>query len=136
MSRIHLAVALVVVLAFAVSSSHADVTVRLEVKDSGQKAGDAAVPVMSVETVAGSKGNFAATTKLGKQTIELKGSLKKSDDGKYLVKVTFSDRAEGSTQMVSTNIIVPLSKPQEIGGLAGAGAERKVVLILEGEPGL
>jgi len=122
------------ILACFATLSRADVVVRVEVKvkDPNQKAD--ANPALSVETLAGTTGQFSSKTTVGKQTIELKGDLKRGDDGQYRVRVSFSDLAEGSVQQVTTNIILPPNKPREIGGLVGADGQRSVVLALDDKP--
>jgi opacity protein-like surface antigen len=120
------------VLTLAASAACADVVVRVEVKEVSPKADP--VTTLSVETLAGAGGQFSATTTVSKQTVTLKGGLKKSDDGPYRVQVNFSRRGDDGGQQISTSIVLPLNKPHEIGGLSSAGGERKVVLTLEDAP--
>jgi hypothetical protein len=129
-----IAVLLAAVLGLGFGSARGDVVVRVQVTEPNQQAGAAAAAALTVETLAGTNGNFVAKTKLEKQTVELKGGVKQLDKGRYRVHVSFSNQGDGTAQQVSTIIELPMGKPQEIGGLAGAGGQRTVVLTLENEP--
>jgi hypothetical protein len=130
--RIPLLLCIATVLAVGVRSSRGDIVVRVEVKDSNQKA-DAA-PLLTVETLAGTGGHFSAKTTVAKQTVMLKGDLKKRDGGMHEVHVTFSSNGDDGSQEISTSITLPLNKPKQISGLQGAGGQRSIVLTLEEAP--
>jgi hypothetical protein len=128
--RIPLFVCVMALLTFgAAASSRGDIVVRVEVKESGEKADPATA--LTVETLAGATGQFATKTAVGKDTVELKGDVKKSETGEYRVRVTFKNTRPAGAQEVSTNVILSAGKPKQIGGLQGAGTERSVVLTLE-----
>jgi hypothetical protein len=122
-------VCIATVLAIGVRPSRGDIVVRVEVKDMGEKA--EAAPVLTVETLAGAGGHFSAKTTVAKQTVVLKGDLKKQDNGKHRVHVSFSAKGDEGMQQITTLIEVPLNKPQHISGLQGAGTQRSIVLTLE-----
>jgi hypothetical protein len=142
-----LTICIATVLAIGVRSSRGDVVVRVEVKESAPKA-DAkaaaatadtpgalppadATTVLSVETLAGENGQFATKTTIGKETVELKGDLKKPQDGKYRARVEFHDTSPGNAQEVTTSIMLPAGTPKSIGGFESTVGRRFVVLTLE-----
>ena len=129
--RIPLFVCLAAVLAIGVRASRGDIVVRVEVKDSTQKEQPEAAPLLTVETLAGAGGQFSTRTTVAKQTVTLKGDLKKQDNGKHRVHVSFSAQGEARVQEVTTLVEVPVNKPQQISGLEGPGVQRSVVLTLE-----
>ena len=146
--RIPLFLCIVAVLAIATRPSRGDVVVRVEVKESAQKTNSApaavatpgALPpadaktVLSIETLAGANGQFATRTTVGKEAVELKGDVKKPQDGQYRVRVEFKNTSPGGAQEVSTNIMLPAGAPKSIGGLESPGGQRFVVLTLEEQP--
>lgn len=146
--RIPLLVCIAAVLALAARPLFGDIVVRVEVKESAQKAiadptatdtpaatppADAAT-LLSIETLAGANGQFATKTTVGKETIELKGDLKKPQDGQYRVRVEFKNTHPGGAQEVSTNTMTPAGQPKTISGLQSTGGQRFVVLTLEEQP--
>jgi hypothetical protein len=143
--RVPLFVCIVAIGAITACTSFGDVVVvRVEVKESTAKGNAAAADpsialppadaktVLSVETLAaGANGQFATKTTVGNETIELKGDLKKAQDGQYRVRVEFKNSRPGGAQEVSTNIMLPASTPRSISGLESRVGQRYVVLTLE-----
>jgi hypothetical protein len=129
--RFHVAVLAAALMLFGSAAARGDMLVRVHVTDSDHKA-DA--PAMSVETLAGASGKFAAKSKLEKQTLELKGEVKKGDDKYYRLRVSFIKTGEAGVTEVTTNIVVQMNKPQEIGGFVGTAGQMSVVLTLEDSP--
>jgi hypothetical protein len=146
--RIPLLICIAAVLAIAAPPSFGDVVVRVEVKESAQKANAApaaadtpaaappadATTLLSIEPLAGANGQFATKTTVGKETIELKGDLMMPQDGQYRVRVEFRNTHPGGAQEVSTNIMTPAGQAKTISGLQTSGGQRFVVLTLEEQP--
>lgn len=117
-----------------------EVVIRVQVfEEAGQMpatqpAGGQKEAVLTVETLANGGGAFMAKTSLGKETIQVKGTINAMENGRHRVKVSFSDQVGRSpgmvnTQEVSSSIEVSLDKPQVIGGLRGPHAGVRTVVL-------
>jgi hypothetical protein len=141
--RLHAVVFLATILAGGIAS--ADVIVRVEMKDEKAEAPDKApakAPAAAnnppradadirIETLADARGKFLARTRVGKQVIELKGSLKQNGKDGYRAAVSFSDQTDGRGQhQVSTNVELPLDKPHLIGKMLGDTVNRSILLTI------
>lgn len=128
----------------------AEVTIRVQVLDDrtpapqnpsadalAQPQGD---PVVTIETLADAGGNFLARTTLGKQVIELKGSVTPLQSDRSRVRVNFSNQAGDptggvGTQAISTNIELSPGKPHVLTRLHGpSGGQRQIVLTIVSDP--
>ena len=117
--------------ALIAASVDADVVVRVQVFHEAADADPLAVPQgeasMTLETQATAGGRFLSRSRLGKQTIELKGSIKRDgDDGTDRVSVTFSEQAPGEQRQLGTSLMLKPDQPHVV----GKSGERKVVLTI------
>jgi hypothetical protein len=144
--RVPLFLCIAAIAALTAYPSFGDVVVRVEVKESAAKGNAAAAAadtpgalppadaktVLSVETLAaGANGQFATKMTVGKETIELKGDLKKPQGGQYRIRVEFKNTSPGGAQEVSTSMMLPAGTPRSISGLESRVGQRYVVLTLE-----
>ena len=121
--------------ALIATSVDADVVVRVQVFQEAADADPQAVPQgeasMTLETQATAGGRFLSRTRLGKQTTELKGSVKRGDDGGAdRVNITFTEQAPGEQRSLSTTLMLKPDQPH----LVGKSGERKVVLTIVNAP--
>ena len=112
------------------AAANADIVVRVQVFHEAEDADPQAVPQgeasMTLETQATAAGRFLSRTRLGKQTIELKGNVKHGDDGTDRVSITFTEQAPGEQRQLSTSLMLKPDQPHVV----GKAGDRKVVLTI------
>lgn len=127
---------LAAVLSFGMAA--ADVVVRVEVVGEKPVAGEPVTQetLMTLETLPDASGAFLARTTLGKQVIEIKGTVKPTNQDRRRVSLKFSDRGELSLQQISANAELIADQPKTVGGLKGPKEEeREIILTLVTAPG-
>jgi hypothetical protein len=113
----------------------ADVVVRVEIVEGKPEAAEAKkVPAgettLTVETLADAGGNFRTRTRVGKRTIELKGTVKQSDGDRRRIQVDFSDSEDGLGQQVTTTLLMKTNEPRVVSKLEGDSSQRAILLTI------